>query len=86
MLIPKKKTPVSMRDLRPIAICNVTYKIITKVLANRMKPMPDKVISPNQSAFIPGHLISDNIMISFEVLHYLKRKRKGTEGFQAGYE
>lgn len=83
VLIPKKKLPVKMDDLRPIAQCNVSYNIFLKVLANRMKPMLHKVISPNQSALIPGRLISDNIMVSFEVLHYLKRKRIGKEGFMA---
>lgn len=83
VLIPKKKVPTSMGDLRPIALCNVSYKLISKVLANRMKPLLDMVISPNQSAFIPGRLITDNIMVSFEVLHYLKRKRVGKEGYMA---
>lgn len=83
VLIPKKKNLTDMGDLSPIALCNVSYKIVSKVLANRMKPMLDKVVSPNQSAFIPGRLISDNIMVSFEVLHYLKRKRIGKDGFMA---
>lgn len=48
-----------------------------------MKPILNRVISPNQSAFIPGRLISDNVMVSFEVLHYLKRKRVGKEGYMA---
>lgn len=47
-------------------------KIITKVLANRMKEMLDKVVSENQNAFIPGILFSDNIMVSYKVMHYLK--------------
>ncbi|KAM6547399.1 hypothetical protein CsatB_019075 [Cannabis sativa] len=61
----------------------VMQKIISKVIANRLKVVLPNVISPTQSAFIPGRLISDNIMIAFEVMHYLKRKRKGKEGYMA---
>lgn len=84
MLIQTKKIPVNKGDLRLITLCNVTYKIIMKVLANRIKPMLDKVISPNQNAFILGRLLFwVGFIISFEVLHYLKRKRKGKEGYMA---
>lgn len=64
-----------MTDLGPIALCNVLYKIIGKVMGNRLKNLLSMVISENQSAFLKGRLISDKIMISFEVLHYLKRKQ-----------
>lgn len=56
-------------------------KIITKVLANRLKKVLDTIISNTQSAFLPGRLILDNIMVSFEIMHYLKRKKIGKEGF-----
>lgn len=72
-----------MADLRPIALCNVVYKIVSKVLANRFKHILNGVISESQSAFIPGRLISDNIMISYEVMHYLKRKNAGKTGWMA---
>ena len=53
------------------------YEDYTKVMANRMKSLMDIVVSDTQSAFIPGRLISDNIMIAFEVMHYLKGNRMG---------
>ncbi|XP_030479434.1 uncharacterized protein LOC115696684 [Cannabis sativa] len=83
VLISKKKNFVTMSDLRPISLCNVLYKIISKVLANRMRDLIDCIISETQSAFIPGRLISDNVMVAFEVMHYLKRKRSGKKGFMA---
>lgn len=51
------------------------------MLANQLKEMIDHLISENQSAFIPGRLISDNIMISYEIMHYMKRKTKGKKGW-----
>lgn len=83
VLIPKKKHPTYLTELRPIALCNVVMKVVTKVIANMLKKVLETIISDTQSAFLPGRLISDNIMISFEVMHYLKRKSFGKEGFMA---
>lgn len=82
-LISKKRNPQFMTELRPISLSNVMYKIISKVLANRLKVIIDVLISDTQSAFIPGKLISDNIMIAHELIHFIKRKSKGKQGWMA---
>ncbi|GAU39678.1 hypothetical protein TSUD_320910 [Trifolium subterraneum] len=79
-LIPKCDRPNSMKDFRPISLCNVLYKMISKLLANRLKKVLDKCISEEQYAFVEGRSIIDNALIAIKIIHTLKRKTKGVKG------
>lgn len=78
-LIPKGDTQTSMKDWRPSALCNVVYKIMAKVLANRLKLVLDKCISVSQSAFVSGRSNHDNALVPIELIHYMKGNSRGTQ-------
>ncbi|GKC80929.1 hypothetical protein Tco_1136646, partial [Tanacetum coccineum] len=68
-LIPKVNAPARVNNYRPISCCNVLFKCISKIIANRLKDSLKRLVSPNQSAFVPGGGISENILLTQEIMH-----------------
>nr|GEZ24877.1 reverse transcriptase [Tanacetum cinerariifolium] len=75
--------PVQVGHFRPISLCNFVYRIISKIMANRLKPFIHCLISPQQSTFIPGRLIQDSMVITNEAFHYIRHKNKGNQRLMA---
>ena len=82
-LVPKTNNPTKMTEFRLISLSNVIYKLISKVLANRLKLILPQIIIENQSAFLFERLIIDNVLITFELMHYLDHKRDGKDCYMA---
>ncbi|KAM2549795.1 hypothetical protein TB1_014121 [Malus domestica] len=80
-LIPKSKCPKAMNQIRLISLCNIFFRIISKVMANQLKLLLPAVVSQNQSALVPGRNISDNTILALEISNYLFCKRGGKKGF-----
>jgi len=75
-LIPKQEDVQTLDKFRHIALCNVVYKIISKVAANRLKPLLPTLVSGEQLGYVEGRQILDNIIQAHEVVHSLKRKKR----------
>ena len=82
VLIPKVDVPQSANQFRPIGLCNIVYKLVTKVIVNRLKPILPALISPTQCSFVPKRQITDNIIIVQEMIHSMRYKQ-GRAGYMA---
>lgn len=67
-LVPKKMDSLEMKDYKPIVCCNVMYKVVSKILANRLKKLLPSIITENQSAFIKGRLLIENVILASELV------------------
>jgi hypothetical protein len=77
-LLPKEKEVKKIQQYRPICMPNVSFKIFTKVLANRLTSVACRITKPSQSAFLPGRYIFEGVVVLHETIHELKRnKQKG---------
>lgn len=79
-LVPKSKSASSVKEFRPISLCNVIYKIVYKVMAMRLCLVIDSAVGKQQSTFLQGRQVLDNVIIAHEILHTLKQKRQGCHG------
>jgi len=83
VLIPKTKDLERVTDYRPISLCNVAYKLASKVVENRMKVVLQEVVCENQSAFVAERLITYNVLVAHEVMNHISKLQKAKSGEMA---
>ena len=85
-LILKVPSPSSLGDFRPISLMGSLYKLVAKVLAGRLAPVMDKIISSNQSVFIKGRQLVDGVVAVNEVIDFARKARKECLVFKVDFE
>jgi hypothetical protein len=83
VLMPKVASPEEQGQFRPISLCNVIYKITSKVVTNQLNLILPEINSEEQSAFVRSRLIMDNIITAYECLHFMKRTKAKRHHFAA---
>ena len=74
--------PEQITQFHPISLCNTLYKVLSRILVQRLKPYMVEIINPCQAGFVSGHRTSDNIILVQEVIRTL-RYRRGRTGYVA---
>ena len=82
-LVPKNPIHEEVSHFKPKSLCKVTYRIISKIMVSRLKPLIDKLISHFQNAFIQERSITDNILLAHEIIDSMKKKRGRKKGYGA---
>jgi hypothetical protein len=87
-LIPKRQAASNFNQFRPISLCNFYYKIISKILVLRLRPILPKLIDPAQVAFVPDRWIIENVVLAQEVVHtfHNMKRKKGSVGFKLDFK
>jgi hypothetical protein len=87
-LIPKRQAASNFNQFRPISLCNFYYKIISKILVLRLRPILPKLIDPAQVAFVPDRWIAENVVLAQEVVHtfHNMKRKKGSVGFKLDFK
>lgn len=87
-LILKIDNPEKILHFRLITLCNVSYKTVSKIIVNRMRPLLEKIVGPNQASFFPGRQTIDNVIVNQETIHTLEnsKKKKGGLVFKINLE
>lgn len=75
VLIPKAPNPELVYQFRPISVCNTLYKLLTKILVNRLKPFLHAMIHSSQAGFVLGRRVMDNYIITQELIHYISQQK-----------
>lgn len=83
VMLHKVPNPTEVSQLRPINLCNTIYKCITKCLVLRMKPLLSSLVSRYQHAFVPGQSMTDNVLLSHELIHFINRQKRTAHSYAA---
>lgn len=82
-LIPKIPNPQKVGDYQPISLCNVLYKVVAKMMVNRLRSVLGSLVSKFQISFVPLCRISDNILIACGILEFIRKRKKGKKEYFA---